>query len=64
MGSTTTWWGASFGGMMRPLSSPCVMMIAPMKRVERPHDVVKAYACSLFTSLKVMSKARAKFSPM
>ncbi|NJM41254.1 MAG: hypothetical protein HC853_11050 [Anaerolineae bacterium] len=33
---------ASFGGSTSPSSSLCVMMIAPIIRVETPHDVVHA----------------------
>jgi hypothetical protein len=31
-----TWMGAMFGGRRRPLSSPCVMMMPPMSRVDAP----------------------------
>src|SRR5216683_6456627 len=43
MGTITTWKGASRGGRIKPWSSPCTMMIAPMTRVEKPHEVVQQY---------------------
>ena len=39
MGSTTTWMGARRGGRRRPRSSPWVMMMAPIRRVDTPQLV-------------------------
>ena len=33
--------GATAGGSTSPLSSPCVMMMAPISRVVTPHEVWK-----------------------
>ena len=49
----TTWIGASLGGRIKPWSSPWVMMIAPMKRVESPQDVVQQY-CMLVVLIQVL----------
>ena len=38
-GMTMTWMGAMAGGRTRPLSSPWVMMMPPIKRVETPQEV-------------------------
>ena len=45
IGTITTWIGASFGGSTRPLSSPCAMISAPIRRVETPHEVAHTYSC-------------------
>ena len=42
IGTITTWYGASRGGSTRPLSSPWVMITAPIIRVVMPNDVVCA----------------------
>ena len=34
-----TWMGATAGGSTRPLSSPWVMMMPPMMRVDMPQEV-------------------------
>ena len=39
MGTITTWTGATAGGSTRPLSSPWVMMMAPMIREDIPQEV-------------------------
>src|ERR1700691_1291606 len=41
IGTMTSWIGARRGGKISPWSSPCTMMMAPMKRVESPHEVVQ-----------------------
>mmetsp|Transcript_12468 Transcript_12468/g.53613 ORF Transcript_12468/g.53613 Transcript_12468/m.53613 type:complete len:255 (-) Transcript_12468:906-1670(-) len=63
MGTTTTCTGASAGGSRNPASSPCVMMIPPMRRVETPQE--DWYTCwvSPFSSRKVVSNALEKFWP-
>jgi hypothetical protein len=43
IGTITTCQGATRGGRIRPLSSPCVMITPPTSRVDTPHDVVQAY---------------------
>ena len=40
-GVSTRLIGANFGGSTRPLSSECVMIKAPIKRVETPQDVAQ-----------------------
>ena len=40
MGTTTAFVGASLGGSIRPLSSECVMIMAPTKRVVTPQLVL------------------------
>ena len=63
IGTMTTCQGATFGGRMRPLSSPCVMMTPPTSRVDTPHDVVQAYCSVLSRPWNWISKALAKFWP-
>src|SRR5258708_1061865 len=63
MGTMTTWYGASFGGRTSPWSSPCTMMMAPITRVDRPHDVVQQCCNWPFWSRYLTSKACAKFCP-
>ena len=53
----TTWYGARRGGRISPWSSPCTMMIAPMKRVDRPHDVVQQ-CCSCVVAVEVLDVER------
>mmetsp|Transcript_18280 Transcript_18280/g.26684 ORF Transcript_18280/g.26684 Transcript_18280/m.26684 type:complete len:215 (+) Transcript_18280:236-880(+) len=38
IGTMTTCTGATFGGKTRPASSECVIINAPMRRVDTPHD--------------------------
>ena len=38
MGTSTNCLGATRGGLTRPLSSPCVMIITPSVRVVMPHE--------------------------
>ena len=59
----TTWYGATLGGSMRPLSSPWVMITPPMSRVDTPHDVVQTCCTVLSRPWNWMSKALAKFCP-
>ena len=37
---------ATLGGSMRPLLSPCTIVMTPMVRVVRPHEFWYAYSCS------------------
>ena len=39
IGTTTTCTGATFGGTIRPESSPCAITMAPTMRVLMPHEV-------------------------
>ena len=39
MGTITTWCGATFGGRIRPESSPCVITRPPIIRVDVPQEV-------------------------
>ena len=57
------WMGASAGGKASPLSSLCVMMSAPIRRVLTPQLVAQAYWRSFCSSMKVTSKAFPKFCP-
>ena len=41
MGTITTWIGASEGGNTSPLSSEWVMISAPIRRVDTPHEVAQ-----------------------
>ena len=63
MGTTTTCMGASAGGSRSPASSPCVMMIPPMRRVETPQEDWYTCRVSPFSSRKVVSNALEKFWP-
>ena len=63
MGSTTVWMGATRGGSTRPLSSPWVMMMPPIRRVDTPQLVWKGWWSWLSAPVKVMSKALEKPSP-
>ena len=63
IGIMTTCIGASFGGSTKPLSSEWVMMSAPIRRVDTPHDVAHTYS-GLFSLLRnVTSNDFAKFCP-
>ena len=59
----TTCHGATLGGRIRPLSSPCVMITAPTSRVVTPQDVVHTYCSVLSRPWNWMSNALAKFCP-
>ena len=61
IGTITTWIGARAGGNTRPLSSEWVMMRAPIRRVETPHDVAHTYSMLLFLSTNCTLNALAKF---
>ena len=50
--------------VMSQMGGRNMLMMAPMMRVDMPHEVVCTNDCSLLMSLKVMSKALAKFWPM
>ena len=50
-GMTTSWMGAMRGGRTRPSLSPWVMMIAPIRRVDTPHEVCSMYCRVLFLSV-------------
>ena len=47
-GTTTAWIGAISGGRRSPLSSPWVMIMPPIRRVDTPHDVCHG-VCSLLS---------------
>ena len=51
IGTTTTWMGATRGGMIRPASSPWAMISPPMIRVDSPHEVWKGCCRRLSRSL-------------
>ena len=55
--------GASFGGNTRPLSSECVMMSAPIKRVDTPQEVAQAYSNLLSLLINCTLNAFPKFCP-
>ena len=59
----TAWTGASRGGRISPWSSPWVMIMAPMKRMLNPQEVVQTYCWVLFSSRNWILKALAKFCP-
>jgi hypothetical protein len=63
IGTRTTWIGASRGGKLTPLSSPCAMTRAPTRRVDTPQEVDQT--CSHVPSLvwNFTSNALAKFCP-
>ena len=63
IGTITTWKGAMAGGRIKPLSSPCVMITPPIRRVDTPHDVVHACCSVLSRPWNWISKALAKFCP-
>ena len=50
--------------MIRPVSSPWVMITPPIIRLLMPHDVVWQSVTSSFWAVYWMSKARAKLVPM
>ena len=54
--------GAILGGNTSPLSSPCTMMIAPMIRVDIPHEV--SYTGESLFSLFVYSIPKAFANPL
>ena len=45
------------------MSSLCVMISAPIRRVDTPHDVAHTYSSSLFLLMNFTSNAFAKFCP-
>ena len=51
----TTCTGAIAGGRIRPSSSPWVMMMAPIKRLEAPQEVWNGYCRVLSRPVKVTS---------
>ena len=55
--------GASFGGRTSPASSECVMIKAPIKRVDTPHEVAQTNSCLPSRVANFTSNARAKFWP-
>mmetsp|Transcript_77451 Transcript_77451/g.222692 ORF Transcript_77451/g.222692 Transcript_77451/m.222692 type:complete len:243 (-) Transcript_77451:169-897(-) len=61
IGTTTTWIGATAGGSTRPASSECVMIRAPMRRVETPQLVAHTSERPPSESWNSTSNARAKF---
>ena len=54
-GTMTTCTGAMAGGRIRPSSSPWVMMMAPIRRLEAPQLVWKGYCSVLSRPVKVTS---------
>ena len=54
-GMMTTCTGAIAGGRIRPSSSPWVMMMAPIKRLEAPQEVWNGYCRVLSRPVKVTS---------
>ena len=50
-------------GRTRPLSSEWLMMSAPIRRVDTPHEVAHTSSCWPSLLVKVTSKALAKFCP-
>mmetsp|Transcript_5330 Transcript_5330/g.22591 ORF Transcript_5330/g.22591 Transcript_5330/m.22591 type:complete len:255 (-) Transcript_5330:989-1753(-) len=63
MGTTTTCTGASRGGSRNPASSPWVMMIPPIRRVDTPHELWCTYCLVPVSSRNCVSNALAKFWP-
>ncbi len=55
MGRITTWEGAIRGGSTRPSSSEWVMITAPIRRVDTPHDVVQQYSSPPLAEAKRIS---------
>ena len=51
------------GGRIRPLSSPCVMITPPIRRVVMPQDVCQAYCSDLSRAWNLMSNTFEKFWP-
>ncbi len=60
-GIRETWVPATRGGKTNPCSSPWIMIMAPIKRVDEPQDVVCTYVCWLSSFKNLISKASAKF---
>mmetsp|Transcript_35149 Transcript_35149/g.89004 ORF Transcript_35149/g.89004 Transcript_35149/m.89004 type:complete len:268 (-) Transcript_35149:864-1667(-) len=63
MGTMTTCTGAMRGGRRSPLSSPCVMMMPPIMRVDTPHELWCTSCWAPFSSRYCVPNALAKFEP-
>merc|ERR1719420_1170242 len=55
--------GATRGGITKPFSSPCTKIMAPMERVEKPHEFCHTSVLEPESSSNLMSNILAKFWP-
>ena len=59
----TTWYGATRGGKIRPLSSPWVITSAPISRVVMPQDVPQMYWSDLSLRLELDAEGLGEVLP-